>query len=317
MKCPDCGRENPETAMTCDCGYDFSITPQGPLDKVHSDHDTQRRSPIVAGVLSLLVPGLGQAYNRQMGKGIILYFARLVPFFLATITGLIFTFYGFLTALIVTVALPLFIAGDAFLTARRIKRTRRSPYDKWYVYGAVVILSLFVVDPGVWVPFFRDMLGVRTYRIPASSMEPTVQRGDHILANLRLCRTRTPKRGELIIFRLPRDRSKDVLKRVVAIGGDTVEIRDKRLMVNGKVEEEPYAQHIDRAVHPRGLSPRDNIGPLTVPKDHFFVLGDNRDESYDSRFWGFLDRKLLVGRPLLVYWNSNWGKALDRMGRSL
>ncbi len=317
MKCPDCGRENPETAMTCDCGHDFSVASQGPLEKADTDRDTQRKSPIVAGVLSLLVPGLGQAYNRQVGKGIILYFARLLPFFLATITGLIFTFSGFLTAVIVTVALPLFIAGDTILTARRIKRTRRSPYDKWYVYGAVVILSLFVVDPGVWVPFFRDMLGVRTYRIPASSMEPTVQRGDHILANLRFYRTRTPKRGELIIFRLPRDRSKDVLKRVVAIGGDTVEIRDKRLIVNGKEQNEPYVQHVDRAVHPRELSPRDNMGPVTVPQAHFFVLGDNRDESYDSRFWGFLDPKLLVGRPLLVYWNSDLGKALDRMGRSL
>lgn len=170
---------------------------------------------------------------------------------------------------------------------------------------------------------------VQAFKIPSGSMIPTLLIGDHILVNKFIYGTkipltdkkilvwRSPERGDIIVFKYPENPKKDFIKRVIATGGDVIEERDKIVYVNGKPLYEPYAYHVDRTIRPGGNDPRDNFGPVVVPKDKVFVMGDNRDQSYDSRYWGFVDMKDIRGKALLIYWSwdpDNWLR-FNRIGR--
>lgn len=158
--------------------------------------------------------------------------------------------------------------------------------------------------------FIRTFLGEASL-VPTGSMEGTILTGDHIflnkafygpelpLAGWRLPRLRTPKRGDIVAFRYPRDPRISFLKRVVAIGGDVVEIRDDALYVNGAPVPEPYVVH---RLHAR-TARRESYPALRVKPGHLFVLGDNRDDSADSRYWGTVPVANVVGEPILVYWS--------------
>jgi signal peptidase I len=159
-------------------------------------------------------------------------------------------------------------------------------------------------------------VAIEAFKIPSASMLPTLQIGDYLLVNkvrygLRLPGFRralvtygAPQPGDVIVFRDPRDPAADYVKRVVAVAGEVVEIRDKEVLVNGEPREIPSAYFTEQwYVHEDG--PRDNFGPTRVPPGHVFVLGDNRDQSVDSRYWGFVDRDDVEGKALLVYWSAD------------
>ncbi|MCL2669436.1 MAG: signal peptidase I [Syntrophaceae bacterium] len=167
------------------------------------------------------------------------------------------------------------------------------------------------------IAFFIRTFVVQAYKIPSGSMKPTLLVGDHILVSkfnygikiplLRktLIPTDAPKRGDVIVFIYPENRSQDFIKRLVGLPGEVVEVRDKQIYINGEPWEESHGVHSDPLVIPAAVQPRDNFGPATVPSDTYFFMGDNRDESYDSRFWGFVDQKDLLGKALIIYWSWN------------
>lgn len=171
---------------------------------------------------------------------------------------------------------------------------------------------------------------IQAFKIPSGSMIPTLVIGDHILVNKFLYGTKIPfsetmvleftkpEKGDIIVFKYPEDPARDFIKRVVAVEGDVVESKNKAIYVNGKQTSEPYTQHTDNSIRPMGIEPRDNFGPLIVPKNKFFVMGDNRDQSYDSRYWGYVDRKDIKGKALILYWSwdskNNWVR-FARIGR--
>jgi signal peptidase I len=148
-------------------------------------------------------------------------------------------------------------------------------------------------------------------------MVETLLVGDHILVNkflygvkIPLLRNtiipvREPKRGEIVVFIFPNDRSKDFIKRVIGVGGDTIEIKNKKIFINGKEYSDSYGIYSDNIIYPATMQPRDNFGPITVPKNSIFVMGDNRDESLDSRFWGFVNLKDVEGKAFIIYWSWN------------
>lgn len=158
---------------------------------------------------------------------------------------------------------------------------------------------------------------VQAFKIPSGSMEDTLLVGDHILVNkfiygeripytdVRFFDFRRPQRGDVIVFIYPEDESKDFIKRVVGVEGDIIEIREKKLYVNDSLENEPYTVHKDNAIIPAHVTKRDYYGPQQVPKDMLFVMGDNRDKSADSRFWGFVPLSKVKGKAFLIYWS--WG----------
>lgn len=168
---------------------------------------------------------------------------------------------------------------------------------------------------------------VEAYKIPSQSMEDTLLVGDFLMANKflygariplfnwRLPAIRKPKQGDVVIFIFPRDGVTKYIKRCVATGGDTVEIKNKVVYVNGKIFKNPkYAIFIDttstgqQIIQPRrpgGLDSRDNFGPYVVPKNCYFMMGDNRDNSYDSRYWGVVPYNLVLGKAVLIHWSWN------------
>jgi signal peptidase I len=162
--------------------------------------------------------------------------------------------------------------------------------------------------------FFIRSFIVQAFKIPSGSMLPTLQIGDHILVNkflygLRLpyplestlVEWKQPQRGDVIVFVYPKDRSKDFIKRVIGEPGDTVEIRHKRVFVNGAQVDDPHANFADAEREIPG--PRDNWGPVAIPPHQLFVMGDNRDRSHDGRFWGLVDIDDVKGKAFLIYWS--------------
>jgi signal peptidase I len=162
--------------------------------------------------------------------------------------------------------------------------------------------------------FIRTFI-VQAFKIPSGSMLPTLQIGDHILVNKfrygirlpilgqRVLKFVDPRRGDIIVFVYPVDPHKDFIKRVIGQPGDSVEIRHKQIYVNGEKIEDGWGHFVDGPGDQSRLTPRDNYGPVTVPPDKLFVMGDNRDRSYDSRFWGFVPLDDVKGKAFMIYWS--------------
>lgn len=156
---------------------------------------------------------------------------------------------------------------------------------------------------------------VQAFKIPSSSMEPTLQVGDHLLVNkfiygikfpfieTKYFQFRKPQRGDIIVFIYPKDRSKDFIKRVIGIEGEKVEIVHNKIYINNQPIEDPWGHYDERSASARYLQPMERFGPVTVPANSLFVLGDNRDNSQDSRFWGFVDVNEVRGKALIIYFS--------------
>ncbi len=171
---------------------------------------------------------------------------------------------------------------------------------------------------------------VMAYLVPSGSMLTTMEIGDRFIANkaaydLRIPFTQTSlietgevERGDVVVFKPPFKAEHDYVKRVIGLPGDVIQIRNKVLFLNGERLEEPHVRHVDPGIQPGGKSPRDNLGPIRVPEGALFVMGDNRDESYDSRYWGYLPRKLVKGQARIIYWSfdsDRFGIRWSRLGR--
>ena len=171
--------------------------------------------------------------------------------------------------------------------------------------------------------FIRTFI-IQAFKIPSGSMLETLQIGDQILVNKfiygikipftdgkTLIPVKNPQKGDIVVFKYPEDPSKDFIKRVVATGGDTLEIIDKKLYVNSKmVEGETYAVYKTQDIIPGKFSSRDNLRKIKIPENKLFVMGDNRDNSHDSRFWGFVDLNAVRGKALIIYWSWNKDKSV-------
>ncbi len=171
---------------------------------------------------------------------------------------------------------------------------------------------------------------VQPFTIPSGSMEDTLEVGDYILVKKyeygysflnktsRFLEFHKPQRGDVMVFVFPEDHSKDFIKRCVGMPGDIIEYKNKNLYVNGVEQKEPYAAHKYPDIEPRDGSlgtqfladapdpggSRDNFGPVAVPPGHYFMMGDNRDNSMDSRYWGAVDERLIKGQAWFIYWHS-------------
>ena len=181
-------------------------------------------------------------------------------------------------------------------------------------FGVALLIALVV----------RTLL-LQAFKIPSSSMENTLLVGDHIFVNKfiygyhvpytkgRILRFSTPKRGDIIVFVFPEDPSKDFIKRVIGVPGDTVEVRRKTVYVNGEPFDEPYTRYADGKDVEPFVRPRDSMSPVRVPEGMLFVMGDNRDRSYDSRFWGFVDMDAVIGKALFIYFSIDWNRGVRWM----
>ncbi len=255
----------------------------------------KKRKPILAFLLSLVTPGLGQIYNGQFKKGV----SYLVGFLLAYIifSFLLFKFCGLIFYLIIMLGFFLFILIDALLGAIKLKAIALNSYNKWYIYLIIFLLSVAIRPLLGWT--IRNNIA-RAYKIPSSAMEPTLLVGDRLIADMRSYKSQRPQRGDIIIFEFPKDPSKDFIKRVIGIEDEKVEVINNKIYINEKLLDDPWGY--GSAKYYPAL---DTFGPVVVPKDSLFVLGDNRNNSQDSRFWGFVNIKKVRGKALYLYWAKN------------
>jgi len=161
----------------------------------------------------------------------------------------------------------------------------------------------------VLLALFIRAFVVQAFKIPSGSMEPTLLIGDHILVNKfiygikapfinkTMIPMRDPKRGDIIVFIYPLDRKKDFIKRVIGLPGDEIRIVNNRISINGKRYSDPYSIYRDNGRENK------NLGPFVVPEESLFVMGDNRDHSYDSRYWGFVPMESVKGKAMIIYWS--------------
>ena len=191
-------------------------------------------------------------------------------------------------------------------------------WDYTKLFGSALIIALII----------KTSL-VEAYNIPSGSMEDTLMTGDFILGNkfiygakipllpLHLPALSDPKPEDVVIFKFPSNPDQNYVKRCIAGPGQTVELRDKKVFIDGKLVEDPeYSKHTDKRIKPRSGSngSRDNYGPYTVPEGHYFMLGDNRDNSYDSRVWGCVPRSNILGRAMIIHFSwapDNCAPAID------
>lgn len=193
----------------------------------------------------------------------------------------------------------------------------------WREYTEAIIIAMILA-------FTIRVFVVQAFKIPSGSMIPSLLIGDHILVNKMsygiqlpqdcefdisfppmtcyssklLIEFEKPERGDVIVFRYPEDEEKDFIKRIVGKPGDNIQIRNKIVYVNGSpLDDKGWTQRIDPGIIDGRITPRDNLGPITVPPESYFVMGDNRDQSLDSRFWGFVKMHKIKGRAFLVYWS--------------
>lgn len=200
--------------------------------------------------------------------------------------------------------------------------TVRAKKNIFREYGEAILIAV------VLALFIRTFV-VQAFKIPSGSMKPTLLVGDHILVNkfiygikipfvdITLIPVKKPKQGDIVVFKFPEDPKKDFIKRVIGVEGDTIEIQNKKVYINNKQFEDPYGNYLDPHIIPGEARPRDNLGPVTIPPDSLFVMGDNRDHSYDSRFWGFINLSAVKGKAFIIYWSwdkENTGVRWKRFG---
>jgi signal peptidase I len=250
-----------------------------------------KKKPWLAVFLSYTFPGIGQFYNKQILKGL--------AFIIGTIVLLLIDRIHYLFAVFL-IPLYFFVIKDAFESAEKINGTNEKLLEQGSksVRAFVIIVLLLHLVP---FPEIIKVHFIKAYKFPSGSMIPSLLIGDHILIDK--TSKDSIKRGDIIVFKYPENPNKDFIKRVVAVEGDVVELRDKVIYINGKQTYEPYAQHTDNSIRPMGVEPRDNFGPITIPPNKFFVMGDNRDQSYDSRYWGYVPQENVKGRVFKIYWS--------------
>ena len=280
-----------------------------------------RRLPVAAAILSALAPGFGQAIAAKFARGAAIVLASDVVG--ATLAALLLAHVpGRWLPLATFVAMALAVRAWAARDAWRVAQLPGPSVSTWRRLG--LVLALFVgagaIQEFVTAPLRKRHIA-EAFKLPSSAMSPALQPGDYLIAS-RL--RRPPERGQIVVFTWPKDSAKSFVMRVVGVPGDTLAMRAGALVVNGRAASEPYAHHTDPDVDPsipefewqrsylvstaeaaRTHPSRDNWGPLVVPDDSYFVLGDNRDNSLDSRYWGIVPAELVTKRPRRIYFSRD------------
>jgi signal peptidase I len=256
------------------------------------------RRPWLAALLTLLTTGLGHLYAGKLKRGIVLFGIGefLVLIFAVAFDVIAPNVFFILFAIAVGIIFIVFCVSDAIAIAKRNRENYEpAKCNRWFAYvGYIVFVALFnhIYTSVFIIPFF-----IQAYNIPVASMEPTLLIGDHIIVNKHIYKTSMPKRGDVVVFKYPENPKVEYLKRLIGEPGDTIEIAGRTVFINGKPLKENYVQYIDSG------SIDAHFGPVHIPSGNYFVLGDNRDNSADSRYWGFLPRENLTGKPLFIYWS--------------
>jgi signal peptidase I len=267
----------------------------------------------LAALFSVFVPSLAQVYNGQPRKAawfVVLTFAVLAAFAILANT------IPFMVAMVATLVAALVVWPWALVDGIAQAKRQGTSYELRR-YNRVIVYAGYVLVLMIGSEVVKAVIKehhVQAFRIPSRSMSPTLLPGDYVFVDKRAS-ARSPARGDIAVFQYPRDPRLQYLDRVVGQGGETLELHDKTLLIGGEPVAEPFAVHLDSDVRPAGYDPRDNLGPTTIPEGAYFVMGDNRDNSNDSRFWGPLEGRHVIGRVRGIYFSWDPEKKAVRWER--
>jgi signal peptidase I len=268
-------------------------------------------SPWVAALLTVLTPGLGHLYIGQARRGITLFVLVMIAdtLLMFAMMGVLARFWMFATSFALLIGLWLFILQDAIMRARRTPPSPLQSQNRWTIYvGAFALACLVFAAPCIYALQAKASGRLLWLSVTSSSMEPTLEAGEFFLADATYYRARLPMRGEVAVYKHPKQSDLHYIKRIVAVEGDRIAIKAGRAIVNGMAVEEPYVE--DGATG----GPLADMPEMQVPAGHVFVLGDNRADSVDSRdrvAHGPVPLSNLIGRVTDVAISRH----LTRMGR--
>jgi signal peptidase I len=223
--------------------------------------------------------------------------------------------------LVIYLALHIYFIADAYLIALKTGDRISKLYNRWLIYIIIFAVNLFLAGP------FKDYINsdwMTAHKVPTASMQPTLHAGDYFIGDYTYYVHHEVKPGDVVIIKYPENPEIKYIERCIALGGQVIEIRNKAVYVDSSIfRDSSNTQYIDQQVHaeeyndpeiyPAFAGNRDNYGPVTVPENHCFVLGDNRDNSSDSRYWGFVPMESVVAKPLYIYWSGD----TDRIGKTI
>lgn len=269
----------------------------------------------LAGLLSFLMPGLGQVYNGQVTKGLFLNFLYSVwggitfIFMYHTMNQLVTGLdLGLLyICIFISMIASLFIIFDSIFSARKIADKHLiKPYNKWYIYLLAILIGSGI-NYSIELTIRENV--IQGFKIPSGAMKPTLQIGDYVLCNHIYYQKNNPTLGDIVVFDYPLDERIKFIKRIIGVPGDTIEVKNNEAYVNNHKLDEPYALYS----HPKKtpINRKKNFGPIIVPKNEYFVMGDNRENTRDSRYWGTVKRQKINGKAIIVYFSwdheiSSW-----------
>jgi signal peptidase I len=264
----------------------------------------KKRNPYFAAIATFGIVGLGQLYNGQIRKAAIMYALWLATAVFMILVPISTSLSWLLTALALPVLVGLTAMADAVISARKSREIDLRSYNRWYVYLALFIIQCLLISQieADWL-----MPSVKAYKIPTQSMSPTIEMGDKIIADMKVYQNKAPLRGDLIVFKYPLRESVSYVKRLIGLPGEVLEIRNRTVFINGQPLQENYVKYLDPG------SVNEHFGPVAIPPNQFFVLGDSRDNSQDSRYWGLVKQSQILGQARYLYWATD----LSRIGKRL
>ena len=299
------------------------------MNEILPDCKSSKRKPLAACLLSLAATGLGHIYCGRLVKGLILFFASIAfgPIIVAAANSAASTLMMAIVigSLVLLFVISVYAVIDSGLLARKLTTYQLKEYNRSYLYVLLIVVAASF--PTNFAHTIRDHV-LQAFKVPSASMSPGILPGDRVLLNKVVYKTQAPQRGDVVIFTYPDDRRLNYVKRIVALPGDTVEIRENILLVDDRPLASPTGRGSALDFEPEGTqvvlmeknaaavypilvdSARpQNMAKLTVPHGHCFVLGDNRGQSVDSRHFGPVPMSDIQGRLDYIYWPAgSWGR---------
>lgn len=267
------------------------------------------KEPLLAVILSIILPGLGQAYSGRVKRGILFFCVTVLIIVLSllyVLTPNTKTYIGLLFLLVIFWLFGIFIIVDAYRCAKtyNIKNNlNREITNTKRVLLIIAIIFLVFLYPNKIIAQYVKSNYFQAFRIPTTSMSPTLVKGDLILVDKMIYKKSELRRGDCIVFIYPEDTKKNFVRRLIGLPGETVEIKNERVLTNGIIlaasEGIPNIKYFNKGEYGKEGQ------VVSIPQDNYFVLGDNSAISKDSRFWGFVPRKYIIGKAYKIYYPFN------------
>ena len=264
--------------------------------------ETKKRSVILSCGFNLISATVGHVYIGRPLRGLSIILSGFLVLMLFGWAGASTTLWSFYAAQSTYIAIYLILIIDGGVLAYKRKGYTLKRYNKWYIYFILILMVIFLNS--LLFSYRGLVFGFDNHRVVSMNMAPLMKTGDFIATDTRNCLFgNNPNRGDIISFLYPKDPSVIYIKRVIALPGEKVFIKDGRLYINGSVIDEPYVPNTSNIKYYS-----QDMYEILIPDNHLFVLGDNRDNSNDSRFWGFLPIENVVGRVTLIWYSKDFSR---------